>query len=181
MAMKGVVPRIPSFQLELFAEDIKKEIPITLSPDKETKTDRLFRLIYEESRKGYCFTDPYTGIPWIRYEDIEDKQNGLFVIRFRCPTQQIHQVHFGEMADAVCRELNSGLNFFHETRHEDGLPFEDCVWVLQEDSKKESDPVEEEIEETGFDAVEEFPEDFKDDSTVEEIEARFNEAIENFL
>ena len=176
-----VTPDLPNFNLSLAT--IKRQIPFELPKDSETETDRLFRLIYEKSMIGYCFTEPESGIPWIRYDDIEDKGNGLFVIRFRCPSQHLHKVHFGCLSDAVCNELNSSLNFFHTTKKENGIPFDDCVWVLQNDSRKEKheDPKQEELDQDQFETLEEFPDDFTDESTAEEIQARFNEAVENFL
>lgn len=174
-------PDLPDYNLSL--DDVKRQVPLSLPENNETATDRIFRLIHESSCKGYCFTEPDTGIPWIRYDDIEDKGNGLFVIRFRCPTQYLHESHFGSMSNAVCNELNSDLNFFHTTKQEYGIKFEDCVWVLQKDSRKEKIefPKQEDTEQYPFDTIDEFPDDFKDESTVEEIQARFDEAVENFL
>ena len=174
-------PQLPYFDLSV--DDIKRQIPLSLPKDKETDTDRVFRIIYELAIRGYCFTEPETGTPWIRYDDIEDKGNGLFVIRFRCPTQHLHEAHFGLMANSVCNELNSDLNFFHTKKQEYGIPFEDCVWVLQKDSKKDNQevPTQKELDQDPFETLEEFPDDFNDESTAEEIQARFDEAIENFL
>ena len=177
-AAKSTVPVAPTLpNLDLDEEHVKRQMPISIRKENETETDCLFRLIYEKSRMCYCFTDLTSGIPWIRHEDIEDKGNGLFVIRFRCLTHYMHQIYFGCMADSVCNELNSSLNIFHTTKTANGIPFEDCVWVLQRDSKEK----EEEQEQDAFNSLEEFPDNFKDQSTAEEIEARFEEAIEKLL
>lgn len=170
-------------KLGLSIDDVKRQIPIELPKGNETDTDRVFRLIYEKSREGYCFTEPYSGIPWIRYEDIEDKGNGLFIIRFRCPTQFLHDVHFGKIYSSICSELNSELNFFHTTKYEYRIPYEDCVWVLQKNGRKDSQfsQVPEDKVEGPFDYLEEFPDDFKNESTTEELLERLKEAIENFL
>jgi hypothetical protein len=175
-----VTPDLPNFNLSLAT--IKRQIPLSIPKEEETETDRLFRLIYEQSRIGYCFTEPDTGIPFIRHDDIEEKGNGLFVIRFRCPIEYTHNVYFGCLADAVCKELNSDLNFFHSTNQKYGIHYEECVWVLQRDGRKPQIEDEEDNPfEDNFDSLEEFPDDFKDESTAEEIQARFDEAIANFL
>lgn len=184
-AAKATVPVAQTLpNLDLDEEYIRSQMPVLQRKENESDTDFLFRIIYEKSRLCYTFTDPESGIPWIRHEDIEDKGNGLFVIRFRCPTQFMHHIHFGCMADAVCKELNSTLNVFHSTKEEYGIPYADCVWVIQKDSKESERPDNEEDEEgnqDNFDSLEEFPDNFKDESTAEEILSRFNEAIENFL
>lgn len=182
-AVNSATPYCPMLlNLDISTDDVKVQVPISLPSEEETDSDRLFHLIYEESRRGYCFTEPETGISWIRHQDIEDKGNGLFVIRFRCPTDRTHAVYFGKMADAVCKEMNSIVNFFHATKSEEGLAYEDCVWVIQKDSIQETVEEQEESEnEDMFDTLEEFPDNFKDESTTEEMEARFADALENFV
>lgn len=180
-AAKAAVPFCPLLpNLDIQVEDVAAQMPITLPPEKETDTDRLFRLIYEESRKGYCFTEPETGIPWIHRSDIEDKGDGIFVIRFRCPPHYIHKIHSGALVNAVCQAMNSSRNLFHETKYENGIPFEECVWVLQKDGM-DIEPEFEDENIDNFDSLEEFPDNFTDDSSIEEIEARCAAALDNFL
>lgn len=92
----------------------------------------MYDMIYDKAVVGYCFTDNEFGIPWIERSDIEDRGEGIFVLRFRCPPDRVSDAYFGIMADAVCSEMNCALHFVHMTKTEYGLPFEDCVWILQE-------------------------------------------------
>ena len=110
-------------------------------PKEKTPAEKLYDIIYDESVWGYRFTDTFYGIPWIELSDIEDKGNGLFVIRFRCPPEYMHKIHFGEVAEDVCERVRSGMHFFHQTREEvysekAKLPYEDCVWVIQENESQ---------------------------------------------
>lgn len=165
-------------------------------PKPKTEVDKLFDLIYDRCVYGYRFTDDYYGIPWIEKSDIEDKGDGLFVIRFRCPTEKTHHVFFGVMAEDVCNALNCSLHFIHETRWEcysedNKLPYEECVWVIQKDEltrsekgefKEEEDDDFEHEADHFYDQLEEPTEDdLKDESTAEEIEERFRLAEESFV
>lgn len=135
-------------------------MPISMLPDKETPTDRVFRLIYENSIHGYCFTEPSSGIPWIQHQDIEDRGDGLFVIRFRCPPSHIHGVYFWDMANRVLDAMKSKPRLFHETKTENGISYEDCIWVIQEgDNEKEYTKIgQEEAEVEISDSMDEFDE-----------------------
>jgi len=143
-SVKNCTPSVPTIQLELFPDDIKKVMPINIQAEKENKTDRLFRIIYDSSTRGYSFTEPSTGIPWIRYEDIDDRGDGVFVIKFRCPQNHINEVHFWEMANRVLNEMHSKPMLFHEKKEENGIPYEDCVWVIQAKDNIQEEPIEEE-------------------------------------
>lgn len=165
-AIKSCTPSVHTIQLELFADDIKKVMPITVSSEKETATDRIFRIIYDNSTRGYSFTEPSSGIPWIRHEDIEDRGDGIFVIKFRCPQNYINGVHFWYMANRVLDSMKSKPRLFHETKTENGISYEDCIWVIQEgDSEKESDAEEQTLKER------------TEESTIDE----FDEALSNFV
>ena len=157
-----------SVQMDLFSDDVKKVMPITLKSEDNTATDRLFRIIYENSSRGYCFTEPSSGIPWIQHKDIEDRGDGLFVIRFRCPPNQINDVFFWEMANNVLKDMNSIPRFFHETKEENGIPYEECVWVIQEGDGLTT-------------KEEEEPEIGECESTEEGLADRFDEAMANFV
>ena len=117
----------------------KKNMPQLLKPEahllrnarEKTIKEKIYDIIYTASRQGYRFTDPYYGMPFIELEDIEEKENGIFVIRFRCEPQYLHHFYFGSMAEDVCKTLRSGMHFIHEYKTEWGLPYEECVWVLQ--------------------------------------------------
>ena len=149
-----------------------------------TEADSLYALIYAKSVEGYRFTDNEYGIPWIEGNDIEEKSGGVYVIRFRCPTDRVHDVYFGGMAEAVCKELNCAVHFMHKTRWEYGLPFEDCIWVVQKDEllQTEEPEVDEESDSTdSFDSQEEIEGELVDESTAEEIDERFEKTLENFV
>lgn len=165
-SVKNCTPSDTTIQLELFPDDIKKVMPINIQSEKETATDRIFRIIYDSSTRGYSFTEPSTGIPWIRYEDIDDRGDGIFVIKFRCPQNHINGVHFWDMANRVLDAMKSKPRLFHETKTENGISYEECIWVIQEgDSEKESDAEEQTVQER------------TEESTIDE----FEEALSNFV
>lgn len=158
-------------------------LPAYTPPGEKTEADRLFDLIYRKSVEGYCFTDDLYGIPWIERNDIEEKGGGIFVIRFRCPPSKVHDVYFGRMSKAVCQALNCSIHFIHNTKYEYGLPFEDCIWVLQKDelSLTVVSDKDNETDSDNFGSEEEITGELVDDSTVEEIDERFNKALEDFV
>ena len=142
---------------------------------RETKIDLLYDRIYRLSVRMYRFTDNEYGIPWISKRDIEEKGNGIYVIRFRCPPEKLEKIFFWSMAEDVCKEIGCEVNFFHEIRQEYKIPYAECVWVIQE-------PTEEpETVEDDFYSLEEFPDDYRDDSTADEWVERMDEAVESFL
>lgn len=102
-------------------------------PPVKTEAEKLYDLIYNESVKGYRFTDNELGMPWIEQKDIEDRGDGVFVVRFRCPIGYVHEVHFYAMAEEVCKAIGSPMRFIHQVKREHGIPFEDCAWILQPD------------------------------------------------
>ena len=119
--------------------------PTSEVPQRQKKTERINLYVYREKTKrervydvidraccwGYRFTDNYYGLPFIELNDLEEKENGIYVIRFRCEPRYLHHVYFGSMAEDVCKTLRSGMHFIHEFKTEWGLPYEECVWVLQ--------------------------------------------------
>ena len=98
---------------------------------EKTKRERVYDVIDKACCWGYRFTDNYYGLPFIELNDLEEKENGIYVIRFRCKPRYLHHVYFGSMAEDVCKTLRSGMRFIHEFKKEWGLPYEECVWVLQ--------------------------------------------------
>ena len=157
-------------------------------PPPKTETDNLYDLIFSESVKGYRFTDEEFGEPWIGRKDIEEKGEGLYVIRFRCPPNMIHDVHFGRMAADVCKTMNCEVHLVHHLKMEYKIPFEDCIWVIQKNELKEIEEAEAEDDEDFYDAgesdidrFEEIEGELKDDSTAEEIDERFEKTLEEFV
>lgn len=98
---------------------------------EKTKRERVYDIIDRACCRGYRFTDDFYGIPIIELKDLEEKEDGIYVIRFRCKPQYLHHVYFGRMAEDVCSLLRSGMHVVNETRREWGIPFEECVWVIQ--------------------------------------------------
>lgn len=98
---------------------------------EKTKIEKLYEVISSACVKGYHFADNYYGLPFIEPTDIEEKEENIYVIRFRCAPKYLHQVYFGRMSEEVCKTLESKLHFFHEYKTEWGLPYEECVWVIQ--------------------------------------------------
>ena len=180
-------PRIISRAVERGAADAKPfspPPPPSVSSPPLTEVDKLYLLIHEKSVVGYRFTDDEFGIPWIEKGDIEEKGGGVYVIRFRCPPDKVQDVYFGRMAEAVCKELNCAVHFMHKTRWEYGLPFEDCIWVVQKDELLHTEEPEgdEECDSTdSFDSQEEIEGELVDESTAEEIDERFEKTLENFV
>lgn len=101
------------------------------SEGPKTDSDILYDVICKASSEGYCFTDSELGLSWILREDIEKQDGNVYVIRFRCPPDYMHELNFFKMAKEVCSKMKSNLHIFHTTKYEYNLPFEDCVWVLQ--------------------------------------------------
>ena len=134
-------------------------------PPQKTAVEELYDLVFTQSVKGYRFTDDEYGEPWIEEKDIEGKGDGVSVIRFRCPVGRLHKVFFGEMAKDVCKAMNCGLHLMHKQKTEYGIPFEECVWVLQKGELSQ--------EKEGADS--------SCKSTPEEIDERIEEALKNFV
>lgn len=109
-------------------EDV--HVPKPYVPIAKTEVDVLYDLIDERSCRGYRFCENYITLPYIHKEDIEDRGNGLFVVRFRCPVEN----EFYGMPDVVkevCERIGSGEHFVYEKKEEFGLPFIEAAWVLQ--------------------------------------------------
>ena len=98
---------------------------------EKTKRERVYDVIYDACIYGYHFADPYYGMPLIEPNEVEEQENGIYVIRFRCEPQYLRKVYFNRMASDVCNRLRSGLHFIHKAKREWGIPYEECVWVIQ--------------------------------------------------
>lgn len=156
-------------------------------PPPKTETDNLYDLIFTESVKGYRFTDEEFGEPWISRSDIEERGEGLYVIRFRCPPHMIHEVHFGSMAADVCKALNCEVHLVHHIKMEHRIPFEECVWVIQKNEIAEIEEAKEDDDdfydsgESDIGNFEEIEGTLTDESTAEEIDERFEKTLEEFV
>lgn len=108
---------------------------------EKTKKERVYKVIEDACCRGYRFTDNFYGLPFIELKDLEEKENGIYVIRFRCEPHYLHHVYFGRIAADVCKTLRSGLHFFHESKTEWGIPYEECVWVVQIGEQDNDKPI----------------------------------------
>lgn len=133
----------------------------------QTPADELYKIIFEESRRGYRFCErDDCALPIIRREDIEEIETNIFVIRFRCHIERMQPENmFKSVAKDVCNETKSELHFFHTERVAQyagvKLPYEECVWVIRK-GENENMADEENVSEA-------------------EIERRFREAEKNFV
>lgn len=143
-------PRIVSRK----ARAIKKERDLAWILDFEkpspTEIDNLLSVIEEESTRGYICADDEYGLPYVRKEDFEDMGNGLYVIRFRCPSGAYGRYGVEKMTDAVCSDLHVEKHVFMHDRMEYGLPFLECVWAIQ--MPRENPHVSKQADETESDA-----------------------------
>lgn len=169
--------------------------PVFVAKEK-SPADKIYDLISDMCCKGYRFTDSECGIPLIDREDVEDKGEGLYVVRFRCSVDQMRcRQQFDAVAKDVCRETKSGFHFYHKSMEEVyfnkiRLPYEECAWIIQvgeleeEKAKLEQPEQEEEVAvETedrtdAFESQEEFSLDSAPVPTEKEISKLFAEADE---
>lgn len=100
-------------------------------PPIKTEVDKLYDLIDERSCYGYRFCENEYSLPWIRKEDIEDRGDGLFVIRFRCPVF-FERYGMKQVIREVCEKVGSDEHFIYKKSKEYGLEFIEAVWVLQQ-------------------------------------------------
>lgn len=100
--------------------------------------NEIYNVIYDASVKGYHLADSTYGLPWIERSDVEAMGEGLFVVRFRCPVERTHDVFFGAVDRDVRNALGAETFFAEELKRENGIPFAECVWVINvPDGKKE--------------------------------------------
>jgi len=123
-------PRLLSRITRKKPKEVVAYVPEPYIPPVKTEVDVLYDLIDERSCYGYRFCENYISLPWIRKEDIEDKGNGLFIIRFRCPVEN-ERYGMPQVVKEVCDKIGSGEHLVYEKRKEFGLPFIEAAWVLQ--------------------------------------------------
>lgn len=99
-------------------------------PPVKTEVDLLYEIIDERCCYGYRLCENEVALPWIRKEDIEDKGDGLFVIRFRCPVES-EKYGLPQVVKDVCERVGSKEHLIYEKKEEYGLPFIEAAWVLQ--------------------------------------------------
>lgn len=158
-------------------------------PNPKTRADEIYNLIEDACR--LCFEDE-DGVPWIRREDVEDKGEGIYVVRFRCPLDALllTRISLNKVVEKVCRELKSEIRYFcgdREVQYVDGIRqrYYDCAWVICEGELLSKEEEEEDWEdndcESCIDSQEEIEGELTDESTAEEVEERIEESLENFV
>lgn len=141
------------------------------SPKPKTRAEEIYDLIDDACSYCWRFTDA-EGRPWIQKEDVEDRGNGLFVVRFRCSVlAMVCTTNFERMAAEVCSRLKAKVRYAFEQREERYIGnvktwYDECIWVIQENETEERE--EEETEGEG-------------EITAEEIGERFDEVMANFV
>ena len=154
-------------------------------PKPKSRLDRIYGLIEEASLKGWCFTDK-DGRPWIQREDLEERDGGVVLVRFTCSLSAMHSaVLFEKMASEVCGKLHSGFRYVYKPKEAEypgkvRLFYNDCVWIISEDELSELD-FEDNGCESCIDSQEEIQGELVDNSTQEEVDERFENAMEEFV
>lgn len=175
---------------------VKQRTKVTISPSSlelyipkpKTRVDEIYDLI--EDACNPWFTDE-ESIPWIGREDIEDKGDGIYVIRFRCPFEVLfyNRVPLDKVVEKVCSELKSEIRYFckdREVQYVEGTwqRYYDCVWVIWDGELADKD---EDIDwednncESCIDTQEEIEGELTDESTADEVEERIERSLENFV
>lgn len=140
-------------------------------PKPKTRAEEVYDLIDEACSYCWRFTDA-EGRPWIQKEDVEDKGNGLFLVRFRCSVlAMVCTTQFERMAREVCKRLCAKLRYAFVQREERYIgdikaSYDECIWVIQE-GEVDAKP-QEEVEE-------------EDEAPAVDIGERFDEVMANFV
>lgn len=158
-------------------------------PKPKTALERVYDLIDDACSFCWRFADS-NGRPWIGKEDIEEKGNGIYVVRFRCPLSAAYQhIAFEKIASEVCQKLRSSLRYVFKIGEEQytkdiKLSYEEIAWVICEgemDSKEADEDIEDNGCESCIDLQEEIDGELTDESTAEEVDFRIDESLENFV
>lgn len=112
----------------ILSQDQEKKI-IPYAPKEKTEREKVADIIAEACRRRCWFVD--YGIPYIEVGDIEERTEGIYVVRFRCKPEDVVWP-FVPIAKKVCQELGSALHCIYETKSEFNLPFSEVAWVIQE-------------------------------------------------
>ena len=160
--------------------------PCILPP--KTHTDEVYELIERACTEDWHFTDE-DGRMWIRREDVEDRGDGIFIVRFRCSLAALQNtVVLNKRVERVCAELHSEVRYICGMREKWYLGkirqvYYECVWIISEGELAAAEPEgwEDNSCESCIDTQEEIEGELTDESTVEEIEERIEKGLENFV
>ena len=158
--------------------------PILFVPKPKTRIDEVYALIEEAS--NLCFTDE-DGRPWIERDNIEDKGDGIYVVRFRCPQEALYtRVSLNRLVEKVCKELKSEVRYFCSLREIQYTlfvkqRFYECAWIIKEGELDGEVDWEDNNCESCIDTQEEIEGELTDESTAEEVDERMEECLENFV
>lgn len=88
----------------------------------------VYSAIARHCEDGYSLVDERSGLPLVGAEDVEDSGCGFFTVRFRVPVGKERMLE--RVARRMCEEVGSELHLFVKDGEEYGVPFKDCVWVI---------------------------------------------------
>ena len=88
----------------------------------------IYNIIACRCEEGYALVDDINGLPLIEKDDVEESGAGLFTVRFRLPSDKLGAL--GRVARNVCDEVGSEMHVYAAEKKEYGIPFHECVWVI---------------------------------------------------
>ena len=106
----------------------EKKEHISYVPKEKTEKEKIADIIAEACRRRCWFVE--YGIPYIEVGDIEERPEGIYVVRFRCKPEDVVWA-FVPIAKKVCQELGSELHCIYEAKSEFNLPFSEVAWVIK--------------------------------------------------
>lgn len=125
--------------------------------------DEFRKLIVDKAEEHYRFSDNEYGLSLIAKEEIVEEGPGIAVARFRLDVKQ--GLHLQFFAKYICNLIHDEVRVLIDRREEYGLPYLECVWVMQipkDDSNREVNQDKGKDEEEKNEKVEELVE--SDDS-----------------
>lgn len=153
----------------------------------KTHIDEIYDII--ENASALVFADE-DGRPWIEKSAIEDRGDGIYIVKFRCPIIALYNTAMLNLVvERVCSILHSDIRYFCGEREVSYCGnirqrYYECVWVICEGELLKRD---EEVDwednncESCIDTQEEIDGELTDESTAEEVEFRIDESLENFV
>ena len=110
----------------------KRPKPCQSCPPK----DPIYALIEDACCRGYRMADNECGLPYIVPSDVEHREDGLVLVRFRLADGLNYALE--SVVEKVCSQVWSDRHLVVEEREEYGIPFLECAWVLVPDELKDT-------------------------------------------
>ena len=98
--------------------------------------DQIYAIIEDACCRGYRLADNECGLPYIVPSDVEHREDGLVLVRFRLADDLNYALE--SVVEQVCRQVWSDRHLVIEEREEYGIPFLECAWVLVPDELKDA-------------------------------------------